>query len=88
MPQRSYLKNYEEKICTEEQENHLTGIFKNIKSLDMKIIISGGIILKMFIMLLTLSLGVLILTSGVESSTGVKDLNLISKIIEVYKHEA
>ncbi len=82
------FENYEENMYGGTGKSFNWNLLKNIKSLDMKIIISGGINIKNVHNAINIKPWCIDINSGVESSTGVKDLNLISKIIEVYKHEA
>jgi len=60
---------------------------ENIKSLDMKMIVSGGINIKNVHNAINIEPWCVDINSGVESSSGVKDLKLINEIIEVYKYE-
>ena len=62
-------------------------ILENIKTLDMKIIVSGGINIKNVHNAININPWCIDINSGVESSAGVKDLKLINEILEIYKHE-
>ena len=62
-------------------------LLRNIKSLDMKIIVSGGINIKNVHNAININPWCIDINSGVESFAGVKDLKLINEIIEVYRDE-
>ena len=53
----------------------------------MKIIVSGGINIKNVHNAININPWCIDINSGVESSTGVKDLKLINEILEIYNHE-
>ena len=53
----------------------------------MKMIVSGGINIKNVHNAINIKPWCVDINSGVESSSGVKDLKLINEIIEVYKYE-
>ena len=75
-------------------ENYETGIYggtgnsfdwnlmNNIKDLDIKIILSGGINIKNVDNAIDINPWCIDINSGVESSPGFKDINLINKLIE------
>ena len=75
-------------------ENHETGIYggtgnsfdwnlmNNIKDLDIKIILSGGINIKNVDNAIDINPWCIDINSGVESSPGFKDINLTNKLIE------
>tara|TARA_Y100000746_G_C15355069_1_gene387534 strand:+ start:320 stop:943 length:624 start_codon:yes stop_codon:yes gene_type:complete len=62
-------------------------LLENIKTLDMKIIVSGGINIKNVHNAININPWCIDINSGVESSAGVKDLKLINEILEIYNHE-
>ena len=80
------LENYEENIYGGTGKSFNWNLLENIKSLDTKIIISGGINIKNVHNAINIEPWCIDINSGVESSAGVKDLNLINEIIEVYKY--
>ena len=75
-------------------ENYETGIYggtgnsfdwnlmNNIKDLDIKIILSGGINIKNVDNAIDINPWCIDINSGVESSPGLKDINLTNKLIE------
>ena len=75
-------------------ENYETGIYggtgnsfdwnlmNNIKDLDIKIILSGGINIKNVDKAIDINPWCIDINSGVESSPGLKDINLTNKLIE------
>ena len=81
------FENYEENIYGGTGKSFNWNLLENIKSLDTKIIISGGINIKNVHNAINIEPWCIDINSGVESSAGVKDLNLINEIIEVYKYE-
>jgi len=80
------FENYEENIYGGTGKSFNWNLLENIKSLDTKIIISGGINIKNVHNAINIEPWCIDINSGVESSAGVKDLNLINEIIEVYKY--
>ena len=80
------FENYEENIYGGTGNSFNWNLLENIKSLDTKIIISGGINIKNVHNAINIEPWCIDINSGVESSAGVKDLNLINEIIEVYKY--
>ena len=80
------LENYEENIYGGTGKSFNWNLLENIKSLDTKIIISGGINIKNVHNAINIEPWCIDINSGVESSAWVKDLNLINEIIEVYKY--
>ena len=56
-------------------------LINSVKDLDMKIILSGGINIKNVDNAIDISPWCLDINSGVESSPGKKDLNLITKLL-------
>ena len=80
------LENYEENIYGGTGKSFNWNLLENIKSLDTKIIISGGINIKNVHNAINIEPWCIDINSGVESSAGVKDLNIINEIIEVYKY--
>tara|TARA_B100001094_G_C18156765_1_gene786904 strand:- start:1030 stop:1653 length:624 start_codon:yes stop_codon:yes gene_type:complete len=81
------LENYEKEKYGGTGKSFNWNFLENIKSLDMKIIVSGGINIKNVHNAINIEPWCIDINSGVESSVGVKDLKLINKIIEIYKHE-
>ena len=80
------FENYDENIYGGTGKSFNWNLLENIKSLDTKIIISGGINIKNVHNAINIEPWCIDINSGVESSAGVKDLNLINEIIEVYKY--
>jgi len=81
------FENYEKNKFGGTGKSFDWNFLENIKSLDMKIIVSGGINIKNVHNALNIEPWCIDINSGVESSAGVKDLKLINEIIEVYKNE-
>lgn len=81
------LENYEKEKYGGTGKSFNWNFLENIKSLDMKMIVSGGINIKNVHNAINIEPWCIDINSGVESSVGVKDLKLINKIIEIYKHE-
>ena len=57
-------------------------LMNNIKDLDIKIILSGGINIKNVDNAIDINPWCIDINSGVESSPGFKDINLTNKLIE------
>tara|TARA_Y100000748_G_scaffold90895_1_gene75657 strand:+ start:96 stop:719 length:624 start_codon:yes stop_codon:yes gene_type:complete len=81
------LENYEKGIYGGTGKSFDWDLMENIKTLDMKIIVSGGINIKNVHNAININPWCIDINSGVESSTGVKDLKLINEILEIYNHE-
>lgn len=81
------FENYEKNKFGGTGKSFDWNFLENIKSLDMKIIVSGGINIKNVHNALNIEPWCIDINSGVESFAGVKDLKLINEIIEVYKNE-
>jgi len=62
-------------------------LLRNIKSLDMKVIISGGINIKNVDNAIDTDPWCIDINSGVESNSGIKDLNQINEILKFFKNE-
>ena len=62
-------------------------LLRNIKSLDMKVIISGGINIKNVDNAINTNPWCIDINSGVESNAGTKDLNQINEILKFFKNE-
>ena len=60
-------------------------LLRNIKSLDMKVIISGGINIKNVDNAINTNPWCIDINSGVESNAGTKDLNQINEILKFFK---
>ena len=81
------FENYEKNKFGGTGKSFDWNFLENIKSLDMKIIVSGGINIKNVHNAININPWCIDINSGVESSTGVKDLKLINEILEIYNHE-
>ena len=81
------LENYEKDKYGGTGKSFDWQLLENIKTLDMKIIVSGGINIKNVHNAININPWCIDINSGVESSTGVKDLKLINEILEIYNHE-
>ena len=81
------LENYEKGKYGGTGKSFDWHLLENIKTLDMKIIVSGGINIKNVHNAININPWCIDINSGVESSTGVKDLKLINEILEIYNHE-
>ena len=81
------LDNYEKGIYGGTGKSFDWDLMENIKTLDMKIIVSGGINIKNVHNAININPWCIDINSGVESSAGVKDLKLINEILEIYNHE-
>jgi phosphoribosylanthranilate isomerase len=81
------FENYEKNKFGGTGKSFDWNFLENIKSLDMKIIVSGGINIKNVHNAINIEPWCIDINSGVESFAGVKDLKLINEIIEVYKNE-
>tara|TARA_X000000368_G_C22973446_1_gene686543 strand:+ start:91 stop:714 length:624 start_codon:yes stop_codon:yes gene_type:complete len=62
-------------------------LLRNIKSLDMKVIISGGINIKNVDNAINTNPWCIDINSGVESNAGTKDLNQINEILKFFNNE-
>ena len=62
-------------------------LLRNIKSLDMKVIISGGINIKNVDNAIDTDPWCIDINSGVESNSGIKDLNQINEILKFFNNE-
>ena len=81
------LENYEKGKYGGTGKSFDWHLLENIKTLDMKIIVSGGINIKNVHNAININPWCIDINSGVESSAGVKDLKLINEILEIYNHE-
>ena len=81
------LENYEKDKYGGTGKSFDWQLLENIKTLDMKIIVSGGINIKNVHNAININPWCIDINSGVESSAGVKDLKLINEILEIYNHE-
>ena len=81
------FENYEKNKFGGTGKSFDWNFLENIKSLDMKIIVSGGINIKNVHNAINIEPWCIDINSGVESFAGVKDLKLINEIIEVYRDE-
>ena len=81
------LENYEKGKYGGTGKSFDWHLLENIKTLDMKIIVSGGINIKNVHNAININPWCIDINSGVESSAGVKDLKLINKILDIYNHE-
>ena len=81
------LENYEKGKYGGTGKSFDWSLLENIKTLDMKIIVSGGINIKNVHNAININPWCIDINSGVESSAGVKDLKLINEILEIYNHE-
>ena len=81
------FENYEKNKFGGTGKSFDWNFLENIKSLDMKIIVSGGINIKNVHNAINIKPWCIDINSGVESFAGVKDLKLINEIIEVYRDE-
>ena len=81
------LENYEKDKYGGTGKSFDWQLLENIKTLDMKIIVSGGINIKNVHNAININPWCIDINSGVESSSGVKDLKLINEILEIYNHE-
>ena len=81
------LENYEKGKYGGTGKSFDWNLLENIKTLDMKIIVSGGINIKNVHNAININPWCIDINSGVESSAGVKDLKLINEILEIYNHE-
>jgi phosphoribosylanthranilate isomerase len=81
------FENYEKNKFGGTGKSFDWNFLENIKSLDMKIIVSGGINIKNVHNAINIAPWCIDINSGVESFAGVKDLKLINEIIEVYRDE-
>ena len=81
------LENYEKDKYGGTGKSFDRQLLENIKTLDMKIIVSGGINIKNVHNAININPWCIDINSGVESSAGVKDLKLINEILEIYNHE-
>ena len=81
------LENYEKGKYGGTGKSFDWHLLENIKTLDMKIIVSGGINIKNVHNAININPWCIDINSGVESSAGVKDLKLINEILDIYNHE-
>ena len=81
------LENYEKDKYGGTGKSFDWQLLENIKTLDMKIIVSGGINIKNVHNAININPWCIDINSGVESSAGVKDLKLINEILDIYNHE-
>ena len=81
------LENYEKGKYGGTGKSFDWHLLENIKTLDMKIIVSGGINIKNVHNAININPWCIDINSGVESSEGVKDLKLINEILDIYNHE-
>ena len=81
------LENYEKGKYGGTGKSFDWHLLENIKTLDMKIIVSGGINIKNVHNAINVNPWCIDINSGVESSAGVKDLKLINEILDIYNHE-
>ena len=81
------LENYEKDKYGGTGKSFDWQLLENIKTLDMKIIVSGGINIKNVHNAININPWCIDINSGVESSAGVKDLKLINEILDIYNNE-
>ena len=81
------LENYEKGKYGGTGKSFDWHLLENIKTLDMKIIVSGGINIKNVHNAININPWCIDINSGVESSAGVKDLKLINEILDIYNNE-
>ena len=81
------LENYEKDKYGGTGKSFDWHLLENIKTLDMKIIVSGGINIKNVHNAININPWCIDINSGVESSAGVKDLKLINEILDIYNNE-
>ena len=81
------LENYEKGKYGGTGKSFDWQLLENIKTLDMKIIVSGGINIKNVHNAININPWCIDINSGVESSAGVKDLKLINEILDIYNNE-
>ena len=81
------LENYEKGKYGGTGKSFDWHLLENIKTLDMKIIVSGGINIKNVHNAININPWCIDINSGVESFAGVKDLKLINEILDIYNHE-
>ena len=76
------FENYETGIYGGTGNSFNWNLMNNIKDLDIKIILSGGINIKNVDNAIDINPWCIDINSGVESSPGFKDINLTNKLIE------
>ena len=76
------FENYEAGIYGGTGNSFDWNLMNNIKDLDIKIILSGGINIKNVDNAIDINPWCIDINSGVESSPGLKDINLTNKLIE------